>query len=38
MSFLNRFQKLLSGGEALRPVDYLILMALVMILFVRVWS
>ncbi len=38
MSFLNRFQKVLSGGEALRPVDYLILMALVMIIFVRFWA
>ena len=38
MSFFSRFQKLLGGGETLRPVDYLVLMAILMIIFVRVWT
>ena len=38
MAFLGRFQKVLGGGEALRPIDYLVLMSIVMILVVRIWS
>jgi len=37
MSFFNRFQRILGGGEALRPVDYLVLMSILMILFIRIW-
>ena len=37
MTFFSRIQKLLGGGEALRPVDYLVLMAILMIIFVRYW-
>jgi hypothetical protein len=29
---------LLGGGESLRPVDYLVLMSILMILFVRAWT
>jgi hypothetical protein len=35
MAFFSRFQKLLGGGEALRPVDYLVLMAILMMIFIR---
>ena len=38
MSFFGRFQRLLGGGEALRPVDYMVLMAILMIVFVRFWT
>jgi hypothetical protein len=38
MSAYQRCQKFLSGGDSLRPIDYLVLMAIVMIVFLRFWS
>ena len=38
MSLFGRVQRLLGGGEALRPVDYMVLMAIVMIIFIRFWA
>jgi hypothetical protein len=38
MSVFQRCQKLLTGGECLRPLDYLVLMAIVMIVFLKFWS
>jgi len=35
MSFINRSTKFLGGGEALRPMDYLVLMTIIMIIFAR---
>lgn len=35
MPFLSKFGKFLSGGDSLRPIDYLILMAITMIVFIR---
>ena len=37
MSLLNRCQKLLAGGESLRPIDYLVLMAIFMLTFIKFW-
>ncbi len=38
MSLFNRAQRFLGGGEVLRPVDYMVLMAVVMLVFVRFWT
>ena len=38
MSAFHTCQKFLTGGESLRPIDYLVLMAILMIVFLKFWS
>ena len=38
MSLFSRGQKFLGGGESLRPVDYLVLMTVIMLIFIRFWT
>ncbi len=37
MSLLQKCQKLLTRGECLRPIDYMILLAIVMMTIIRFW-
>jgi hypothetical protein len=38
MSVFQQCQKVLTGGESLRPIDYLVLMAILMIVFLKFWT
>jgi hypothetical protein len=38
MSVFQRCQKALTNGECLRPLDYLVLMVILMIVFLKFWT